>query len=57
MTASPEFFKGKKKGEIKAYFQEALGFIQEHQDPRTIIFRRGAYGRENAPICTFASSR
>ena len=36
-TASPEFFKGKKKGEIKAYFQEALGFIQEHQDPKTII--------------------
>ena len=37
VTASPEFFKGKKKGEIKAYFQEALGFIQEHQDPKTII--------------------
>ena len=37
VTASPEFFKGKKKGEIKAYFQEALGFIQEHQDPETII--------------------
>ena len=37
VTASPEFFKGKKKGEIKAYFQEALGFIQEHQDQKTII--------------------
>ena len=37
VTASPEFFKGKKKDEIKAYFQEALGFIKEHQDPRTII--------------------
>jgi hypothetical protein len=37
VTASPEFFKGKKKGEIKAYFQEALGFIQEHQDPKAII--------------------
>ena len=37
VTASPEFFKGKKKGEIKAYFQEALGFIQEHQDPKTIL--------------------
>ena len=36
-TASPEFFKGKKKGEIKAYFQEALDFIREHQDPKTII--------------------
>lgn len=37
VTATPEFFKGKKKAEIKAYFQEALGFIQEHQDPKTII--------------------
>ena len=37
VTASPEFFKGKKKGEIKAYFQEALDFIQRHQDPKTII--------------------
>ena len=37
MTATPEFFKGKKKAEIKAYFQEALDFIQEHQDPKTII--------------------
>ena len=37
VTASPEFFKGKKKSEVKTYFQEALGFIQEHQDPKTII--------------------
>ena len=37
VTASQEFFKGKKKGEIKAYFQEALDFIREHQDPKTII--------------------
>ena len=37
VTASPEFFKGKKKGEVKAYFQEALDFIREHQDPKTII--------------------
>ena len=37
VTASPEFFKGKKKSEVKAYFQEALDFIQEHQDPKTII--------------------
>ena len=37
VTASPEFFNGKKKGEIKAYFQEALDFIREHQDPKTII--------------------
>ena len=37
VTASPEFFKGKKKSEIKAYFQETLDFIREHQDPKTII--------------------
>ena len=37
VTATPEFFKGKKKDEIKAYFQEALDFIREHQDPKTII--------------------
>ena len=37
VTASPEFFKGKKKAEITAYFQEALDFIQQHQNPRTII--------------------
>ena len=37
MTATPEFFKGKKKAEIKAYFQEALNFIREHQVPKTII--------------------
>lgn len=37
VTATPDFFKGKKKAEIKAYFQEALDFIREHQDPKTII--------------------
>lgn len=37
VTASPEFFKGKKKAEIRAFFQEAVTFIQQHQDPKTII--------------------
>lgn len=37
VTASPEFFKGKKKADIEAYFQEALDFIRGHQDPKTII--------------------
>ena len=37
VTAIPEFFKGKKKGEIKAYFQEALDFMQKHQSKDTII--------------------
>ena len=37
VTASPEIFKGKKKSEVKAYFQEALGFIKQNQNPETII--------------------
>ena len=37
VTASPEFFKGKKKSEIKAYFQEALAFIEKYQAKDTII--------------------
>ena len=37
VTASPEFFKGRKKAEVKAYFQEALDFIREYQEPKTII--------------------
>ena len=56
VTASPEFFKGKKKGEIKAYFQEALGFVQEYQDPKTII-SAVVHMDEKTPICTFALSR
>ena len=37
VTATPEFFQGKKKSEIRAYFQEALAFIQQNQAPKTII--------------------
>ena len=37
VTASPEFFKGKKKSEVKAYFTEALDFIKQNQNPDTII--------------------
>ena len=37
VTASPEFFKGKKKSEVKAYFQEALDFIEKYQAKDTII--------------------
>lgn len=37
VTATPEFFRGKKKSEIRAYFQEALAFIQQNQAPKTII--------------------
>ena len=37
VTASPEFFKGKKKSEVKAYFTVALDFMQKHQSKDTII--------------------
>lgn len=37
MTATPEFLLGKKKSEIKLFFQEALAFIGQNQDPKTII--------------------
>ena len=37
VTASPEFFKGKKRSEVKAYFTESLDFIQKHQSKDTII--------------------
>ena len=37
VTASPEFFKDKKKAEVRAYFNEALDFMQKHQSKDTII--------------------
>ncbi|MCC8156757.1 MAG: plasmid recombination protein [Oscillospiraceae bacterium] len=37
ITASPVFFKGKKRSEVKAYFTEALGFMQKYQSKETII--------------------
>ena len=37
VTASPEFFKGKKKTDVKAYFTEALNFIEKYQAKDTII--------------------
>ena len=37
ITATPEFFKGKKKSEIRAYFQTALEFIEKYQDSKTIL--------------------
>ncbi len=37
ITASPEFFEGKKRTEIKEYFNDALDFIKAHQNENTII--------------------
>ena len=37
ITASPDFFKGKKKTEVRAFFEEALRFLEKHQPQETII--------------------
>lgn len=37
ITASPEFFEGTKRAEIREYFSYALAFIKAHQDEKTII--------------------
>ena len=37
ITASPEFFKGKKRAEVKAFFEHALEFMKQEQDPKTSI--------------------
>ena len=37
ITASPEFFKGKKRREVKVFFEEALTFMKKQQSEETII--------------------
>ena len=37
ITASPEFFKGKKRAEVRSFFEDALRFIEKHQSKDTII--------------------
>lgn len=37
ITATPDFFKGMKKNEIRNYFQTALEFIEKYQDSKTIL--------------------
>ena len=37
VTASPEFFKGKKPAEVRAFFEEAVRFLEKHQSKETII--------------------
>ena len=51
VTATPEFFKGKKKDEIKAYFR-SVGLHQAKPESRNNI-SPCAYGRENAHIAPF----
>ena len=37
VTASPEFFKGKTRSEVKAYFEYALKFLESKQNPDTFL--------------------
>ncbi len=37
ITASPEFFQGKKKPEIDGFFTETLNFLKQHQAAETIV--------------------
>lgn len=37
VTASPEFFKGKSRSEVKAYFEFALKFLASKQNPDTFL--------------------
>ena len=37
ITASPEFFEKKSPAQIRAFFEDALKFVQNHQSPETII--------------------
>ena len=37
VTASLEFFRGKKQSEIRKFFKEALNFIEQKQNPETIL--------------------
>ena len=51
-TASPEFFKGKKRAEIQAFF-EKLSLSGTASIQRDNYICRGAYGLRKRPICTF----
>ncbi len=37
ITASPDFFKGKKRTEVREYFERALRFIEKYQSKETIL--------------------
>ena len=37
VTASPEFFKGKKRAEVRTFFEEAVRFIEKYQGKSTMI--------------------
>ena len=44
ITASPDFFTGRSKKEVQAYFTEAVAFMEKKVGRGEHLFRRGAYG-------------
>ncbi len=54
VTASPEFFKGKKKGRNQGLFSGGAGFYPGTPGSQNHYIRRGAYGREDAPYAPLA---
>ena len=51
-TASPEFFQGKKKKDVKEFFQEALSFWKAGRI-RIRLFQQWCIWTRKLPICTF----
>ena len=54
-TASPEFFKGKKRAEIRVFFEEALHFWNSI-NPKRQLYPLWCIWTRKRPICTFVLS-
>ena len=54
-TASPEFFKGKKRAEIRVFFEEALRFWGSI-NPKRQLYPPWCIWTRKRPICTFVLS-
>lgn len=54
-TASPEFFKGKKRAEIRVFFEEALHFWNSIS-PKRQLYPPWCIWTRKRPICTFVLS-
>ena len=54
-TASPEFFKGKKRAEIRVFFEEVLRFWSSI-NPKRQLYPPWCIWTRKRPICTFVLS-
>ena len=55
-TASPEFFKGKKRAEIRVYFSRKLCAFWNSISPKRQLYPPWCIWTRKRPICTFALS-